>query len=100
MRRRWSIFAVTLILASGGILATYPATAAAGASGPAAGVVQPGGPVDHLVTPRSAQAAAGQQIIVSSSDWAATGPLGPPAASARARHHLVHREAPRQARLP
>ncbi len=79
MRRRWSIFAVTLILASGGILATYPATAAAGASGPAAGVVQPGGPVDHLVTPRSAQAAAGQQIIVSSSDWAgyaATGTTG------------------------
>jgi hypothetical protein len=80
MRRRWSIFAVTVILASGGMLAaTYPAAAAAGASGPAAGILWPGGPVDHLVTPRSAPAATGKQTVVSSSNWAgyaATGATG------------------------
>src|SRR6266404_5431762 len=79
MRRSWSIIAVTLILASGGMLATYPAAPAAVVSGPAAGVVQPGGPVDRLVTPRSAQAAAGKQTVVSSSNWAgyaATGTTG------------------------
>jgi hypothetical protein len=80
MRCSWSIIAVTLILASGGMLAaTYPAAPAAVVSGPAAGVVQPGGPVDRLVTPRSAQAAAGKQTVVSSSNWAgyaATGTTG------------------------